>query len=136
MKRRKQAILTEAEVLAVSDAAVVFFRRNLGDHPFLNRTQVERTVRVLPLGARCSGARERVGVSVKDVARQLRVPQYRVRAIEAGSLRQIQLDVLQKYIAFLGLERWYTKWRRANGALLTELERTQAIESRRGRTTG
>ncbi len=135
VKRTKQAILTEAEVAAVSDAAVEFLRRNLGDHPFFTRTRVERTVRMLPLAARCSEARERLGASVKDVARQLRVPQYRVRAIESGSLREIRLEVLQKYIVFLGLQRWYAKWRRGNAALLGELELTQARDPRRGRTT-
>jgi hypothetical protein len=133
--RRKQAILTEAEVAAVSDAAVEFLRSNLGDHPFFSRRQVERTVRMLPLGARCSEARERLGASLTDVARQLRVPQYRVRAIESGSLHEIQLEVLEKYIAFLGLQRWYAKWRRANRALVADLDRTQPKEPRRGRTT-
>jgi hypothetical protein len=134
MNRTKQAILTDDEVAAISNAAVEFLRSNLGQHPFFNRPQVERTVRMLPLGTRCAEARERIGASVKDVARELRVPQYRVRAIESGSLRQIQLEVLEKYISFLGLQRWYGKWRAANQALLGELKGTHAEEPRRGRT--
>jgi hypothetical protein len=133
--RRKQAILTDAEVAGVSNATVEFLHNNFGDHPFFTRAQVERTVRMIPLGVRCSEAREQLGASLKDIARQLRVPQYRLRAIESGSPREVRLDVLQKYIVFLRLERWYAKWRRANGALLAELEPTQGKGSRRGRTT-
>jgi hypothetical protein len=134
--RRKQAILTETEIARVSDAATELLRSNLGDHPLFSRTEVERTVRMIPLGARCVEARERAGLGVKDVARQLGVPQYRVRAIESGSPGQIDSEVLQKYIVVLGLERWYAEWRAANGALFPELKRTLAKEPRRGRTRG
>ncbi len=135
VNRRKQAILTDAEVADVSNATVDFLRNNFGDHPSFTPARVERTVRMIPLGARCSEAREQLGASLKETARQLRVPQYRLRAIESGSLREVRLDVLQEYVVFLGLERWYPKWRRANGALLAELEPTQRKGSRRGRTT-
>jgi transcriptional regulator with XRE-family HTH domain len=133
-RRSRQAIPTDAEVASVSHATVELLRRNLGDHPLFTRAGVERTVRLLPLGARCTQARARVGASVKDVARRLGVPQYRIRAIESGSLGYIRLDVLQAYVAFLGLERWYAKWRRANAALSAELERGHNESGRRGRT--
>lgn len=132
--RRRQTILTDADVAGVSDAALKLLRNNFGEHPLFTRAQIERTVRIIPLGARCAAARSQLGTSLKGVARDLRVPQYRLRAIEQGASREIRLEVLEKYIIFLGLQRWYAKWRQANVGLLAELEATQAKGPRRGRT--
>jgi len=84
------------------------------------------TVRFLPVTRRCIEGRENAGLSVKDVAKQLRVPQYRLREIESGHISQIQPMVLREYLGQLGLESWYAKWSRANPELATRLEAGKA----------
>ncbi len=78
-------------------------------------------VRYHPVGASCREARERRGVTVRDVARQLRVPQYRIRAVENASLREIEPTILKQYAGFLKLDAWLARWVRANPDLARRL---------------
>jgi hypothetical protein len=58
---------------------------------------------------------------VKEVAAALKVPQYRIKAIEEGSVRSIQPDILRRYIAHLRLNRWTGRWASANSKLASKL---------------
>jgi len=75
---------------------------------------VEDAVRFGPLARRCDQRRNVLGRSVKQVAADLRVPQYRLKAIEAGTLREVDPTILLAYISYLGLQRWFARWRGAN----------------------
>jgi hypothetical protein len=61
------------------------------------------------------------GLSIKDVAIQLGVPQYRIKAIEAGRLNEDDALVLPRYVSLLGLERWARRWATANPELAATL---------------
>lgn len=71
--------------------------------------------------ARFEEARVARGQSIKGVAEELRVPQYRIRAVEQGRANEIVPDVLAKYSAFLGLDRWCQRWATANQQLGIQL---------------
>jgi hypothetical protein len=60
----------------------------------------------------------------KTAAKALRVPQYRLRAIEQCSLKQLRGSDLHAYIDFLGLNEWFARWRRANSELAARLAGT------------
>lgn len=47
-------------------------------------------------------------------AAALKVPQYRLKEIEACSTKRLRPEVVLKYIEFLGLAGWFGKWRKAN----------------------
>ena len=73
------------------------------------------TVRSQPLFHACRAAREKKGLTVKDAAALLNVPQYRIKAFEGEESRSsIKVDILERYIHFLGLGAFYKKWEKAN----------------------
>jgi hypothetical protein len=75
----------------------------------------EDTIRWHALGARCAEARGARGI--REVSVALAIPQYRLRAIERGHLREIRPDLARRYFHFLGIEAWVARWCRANREL-------------------
>jgi hypothetical protein len=84
---------------------------------------VESTLRFGAVAEKCRKAREERGLSLKDAATTLKVPQYRLKAIEASHVQGIDAVVLKLYVEFLGLERWLGQWARHNRALHARLIR-------------
>jgi hypothetical protein len=91
---------------------------------------LEDVVRFQAVTRRCVEARERAGLSLKDTAKQLGAPQYRIRDIESGSFKQIDTMVLRMYLEMLGLTSWYAEWSRANPALANRLAGNDASHIR------
>lgn len=79
------------------------------------------SVRLHPLHARVVAAREARGLTIKQVAAELCVPQYRLRAVEEGTSRTIDPVVALAYVGFLGLARWARRWATANPELAEEI---------------
>jgi hypothetical protein len=115
-KERLPPILDAQRVGDVSRAMLDFLRRNLGGNLPLSLPQVEETVRFFPVAEHCSAVRERKGLTISDAAKQLKVPQYRLKAIESCLVAEVKSDVLHAYIKFLGLSGWYGKWARSQKA--------------------
>jgi transcriptional regulator with XRE-family HTH domain len=65
--------------------------------------------------------REKLGFSIKEVAGKLKVPQYRLKAIDNPKESEILPDILLKYVKFLGIELWFEKWKDANSELAKKL---------------
>lgn len=114
-KQTPQTILNEESVQAV---AALLRRTFTTEFPqanaFLHGVDVEGTVRFLAVAQRCKAAREQRGLSLKAVAAHLHVPQYRLRRIEEGHTREMEGDVLRRYVHYLGLASWFTRWTRTN----------------------
>jgi DNA-binding Xre family transcriptional regulator len=118
---RPTTILTDEEVSEVGESAqdalgadIVKLMRSLGLEP-------EESARMSSLANRVSEARCKRGLSVKEAAAQMKMPQYRLKDIEAGMVNRIRGDVLEQYVRFLGLKRWVAKWAAANPDLATKL---------------
>ncbi len=71
-----------------------------------------------PVSQQCSGKRQKLGLDVKEAAKQSGVPQYRIKAIEEGSFLYITPEALRTYLCFLGLEKWYRDWALKNKKLV------------------
>ncbi|MFQ5915728.1 MAG: helix-turn-helix domain-containing protein [Nitrospinota bacterium] len=82
---------------------------------------IKDNLRFQSVAVRLREAREERGMSLKAAAAALRVPQYRLRDIEEGRVKQISGHILQAYVEFHGLKRWFARWRRANSKLATRL---------------
>lgn len=82
---------------------------------------MENTLRIGSLSKRCQVEREKLGLTVKQVAAQLKVPQYHLKAIDEGRLSEIREDVLGKYLVLLGLQDWVQQWVTANPGLARRL---------------
>jgi len=83
--------------------------------------KLEDVVRFQAVARRCVEARERSGLSMKDVAKRLGAPQYRIRGIESGQIMQIQHGFVELYLDLFGLSSWYAEWSAANPALAQRL---------------
>ena len=94
---------------------------------------LEDVIRFQAVTRRCVEAREKTGLSLKDVAKQLGAPQYRIRDIESGSFKQIDLAILRTYLEMLGLTSWYAEWSQANPALANRLAGNDASQIRRAK---
>ena len=128
-------ILGPKEVTALSQAALDFLRRNIGSQLPITLPQVEQTVRLFSLARRCAAARARSSLTIADVARELKVPQYRLKAIESCRAAEIEPNVLEQYIRFLRLNRWYSRWVIVNQGTPDTIGRSRS-KTRGGRTSG
>jgi hypothetical protein len=72
----------------------------------------EDSTRWHALGERCRQARGARGI--RDVSVALGIPQYRLRAVEGGLLREVRVDLARRYFCFLGINEWVATWCRAN----------------------
>lgn len=117
LRRNTASILTNAEVrLAAAE-----IKRLLGWEAaeFLqgSRIRPEDTIRWSSLKTRCEQARAERELTLKDAARALRVPRYRLEAVEAGRLGELKPEIAHRYFSFLGIESWVKRWLRFNSGL-------------------
>ena len=109
---KKSDILNERQVATVSK----LLRASMGDvvgYAERRGVSVEDTVRYMSLAARLREARESAGLSSKEVAKKLKLPQYRIRDAES-SAGNVVGDVLEKHVSLVGLGEWYNEWSRHN----------------------
>jgi ribosome-binding protein aMBF1 (putative translation factor) len=114
-------ILSEKEVEKMTQLLRDFLRREFSDMPEKLMHSAEEVLRMHSLRNRFQSAREARGLSIKEVAAQLKVPQYRLKAIEGGSSSEIKQDIFQKYSEFLDLEDWVSEWAAANKKVAAKL---------------
>ena len=80
-------------------------------------------VRFMYTGRLCKNCREEKGLSINEVAQELHVPQYRIRAIEEICWGEIKSEVLDRYIEFLGLGKTFNEWLINNRDVYREMEK-------------
>lgn len=114
-------ILTDSQVHTLSErVCAVLVNSFLGMD--WSKHDSERIVRMMALSAKCKEAREKRCLSIKDVAGHLRIPQYRIKAIEDGAMPELDSSHLRSYVDFLNLKRWVRQWGEANPELANRLE--------------
>ncbi len=118
---KRSTILTDAEVKAATDAAGSVLGRECLKTAEKLGFDFDATMRLKSLGARCQEERRRFGLGIKEVATQLDVPQYRIRAVENCRQQEIMPDVLRSYLGFLELAEWAGHWAEANPELARHL---------------
>ena len=117
----KTTILTDAEVKFVLEKAFKAFGFDTSEKMKKTGVNFEHVIRLSSLGAKCKEAREELGLSIKEASRELKVPQYRLKAIDDPRENEILPEVLTKYVEFLGIESWFEKWKEANPELAESL---------------
>jgi len=117
LRRNKTRILNDGEVDLLASGVRAVLGTVFAQIPRHMTVRVDDIVRWASLTARCEQARAQQGLSIKDVALALRLPQYRLKAVEAGTLSEIKGEVALQYFRFLGIERWVKRWARANREL-------------------
>ena len=77
--------------------------------------------RFAAVAQRCRDARASRGLSVKETAAALKLPQSRIKAIEAGHFESFDFAMLRRYIDHFGVASWFRRWCKANQPLVAVL---------------
>jgi len=77
--------------------------------------------RFLHISQVCKTIREEKKLSVKDISKALKIPQYKLKYIEENSLNNIDPEILDKYIDYLGLRSEFGEWLKNNRDVYEEL---------------
>jgi hypothetical protein len=120
---RKTSILNEREVGLLAARLRKLLGESVMHAADTYGVDVELMLRFGSVASRCQEAREDRGLSLKDAAAKLKVPQYRLKAIEASHIGAVDEVVLKSYVELLGLERWFGQWTRHNRALHAKIFR-------------
>lgn len=62
----------------------------------------------------CRSQRDKKGLTFKQIASILKVPQYRLKYIEDSSVKHINADILENYVDYLDLRKWFNSWKKHN----------------------
>lgn len=117
--RRK--ILSDEEVHALAKAAKELLGPEIMAISKSHSLGMEDSLRYMSLAARLEDARAERGLTLKDAAKELGAPKYRLEDVEKGSLKSLQPGLLLQYVEYLGLKAWLGKWEKANPALADRL---------------
>jgi len=71
----------------------------------------------------CQRERERKGLTIKQIAEHLKVPQYRLKDVEDGGIKRIIVPVLENYVDYLDMRRWFHAWKKQNSNIYKGLSR-------------
>lgn len=119
--RKRTSLLTDEEVAFAVRMTLKLLRESFGDYPSFNDQSMERIVRWNSLRAKCELEREKRGLSLKDVSVRLKIPQYRLKAIECGDFAAFKPELAREYFHFLGIDNWINRWRRVNRELSVQV---------------
>lgn len=117
IRRNRARILSDEEVDLLASGVRAVLGAAFAELPRGITVRVGDVVRWASLRARCEQARAQQGLSIKEAALALRLPQYRLKAVEAGSPSEIKAEMAWSYFQLLGIERWVKRWARANREL-------------------
>ena len=73
----------------------------------------------------CWAERERKGLTFKQISVALKVPQYKLKDIEKSGVKTITVDILERYINFLGLNEWFNSWKKNNTDVYERLSKNK-----------
>jgi hypothetical protein len=114
LQRDSTALLGERDVSLLAAEVRAAFAASFPHVPIEMAGGVEDLVRWQPLGARCREARAGRGWSYRDASAATSIPQYRIKAVEEGRLREVKPDLARRYFVALGMDGWVAGWARAN----------------------
>lgn len=80
-----------------------------------------RMIRFQYIASLCKNTREERGLSLKEASKQLKIPAYRLNAIEGSNIHQVVPDFFDKYIEFLGLSDEFEKWQQDNQDICNDI---------------
>jgi hypothetical protein len=117
LQRDRTALLGKVEVSLLAAEVRAAFAASFPHVAIEMAGNVEDLVRWRPLGARCGEARAGRGWSYKDASAATGIPEYRIKAIEEGRLREVKPELARRYFGALGIDDWVARWARANREL-------------------
>jgi hypothetical protein len=123
-------ILSEDEVRLISRRLGKIMSPILGELSSQYEPNIEDSIRFQAVATRLREAREHRTMDLKVAAKALGIPQYRLREIEECHLKNLKPSVARRYIDFLGLGKWFVRWRKANSKLAAQLGLDEESDSK------
>ena len=71
-------------------------------------------IRFQAVSEMCQIERKKKGFAFKQIALSLKMPQYRLKDIENSRVTDINADILERYIDYLGLRECFDVWKEHN----------------------
>lgn len=82
---------------------------------------VNNMVRFMYISRLCQKKREEKGLNLKTISSKLKIPQYKLKYIEESGMGNIDPDILEKYVKYLGLEKEFNEWLKQNKDVYEQL---------------
>lgn len=95
-------------------------------------SNLNHLVRFFYISGLCKERRTEKGLTFKQVSSQLKVPQYRLKAIEKNLIRNIIPEIFDRYIDFLGLQDEFKKWLKKNRDVYEQFGKKESEEEPNG----
>jgi hypothetical protein len=114
-------ILTPQEIRLVARRIKAMLPAEIFQFSQSRSRSVENTLRIGSLSKRCQVEREKLGLTIKQVAAQLKVPQYHVKAIDEGDIREIEKTCWGSTWSCWDYRNGCSKWVAANPGLARRL---------------
>ncbi len=130
-QRYRGRILTDDEIKAFAGHMREFMGPTFAVLSGEYGLSIEDALRFQPLAFRIAEARTANGLTLKEAAASLKVPKYQLDYIENASIRNISSNIAVRYIEFLGLTRWFGKWKKANAAFAKRMGLTDTRKEKR-----
>ena len=110
----KSNILSDKEVQILSQV----LQESIGDKISKKAKELginfEDVIRFSSLSKKIQEKRESLGLTIKEVSKQLKVPQYKLKDIESNRTRNFNFKTLKDYIEYLKLDDLFKEWLEAN----------------------
>ena len=121
--------LTEEEAGEVTkriyDALGLNVARMLGDYG------AQDLIRTMPIKKACQDAREKMGITIKEVSLRLKIPQYYLKGAEGVTGGVLESGVLVQYVEFLGIKDYFDKWLESNRDVFERMEQKSATRRKK-----
>ena len=121
-RKIKRKILTEKEVNLYAKLIQEMVGEVISNVPDGYSINVQDNVRFISVATRCKESREMKGINIKEASFMLKLPQYRLKAIEDGGVSRIRTNDLKAYIMYLDLDKWYKRWKYSNNILVKKYD--------------
>jgi cytoskeletal protein RodZ len=114
-------ILSEEEVQFLTRPLAKATRSIFEKFSSRDELELEDSIRFQAVATRLRERREKDGLDLKAAAKAMGVPRYRLRDVEEGRMKILDASVLHRYVDFLGIGRWFTRWSKAHPELAADL---------------
>lgn len=82
---------------------------------------IHHLIRFMPVAKYCQKKREALNLSFKEIGAKLKVPNYKLKAIEETTLHAVKHEILLQYVKFLGIEKEFELWAQENQDIIEEI---------------
>ena len=113
-RTERPKILSDKEIEILSKAMKESIGSSISKRAKELGLNFEDTIRFHSLAQTIQDKRESLNLTINDVSRQLKIPQYKLKDIESSHVSRLNFQELEEYVIYLELENWFKRWQKAN----------------------